>query len=256
MSVLFDLMVQVFCGSDVCCEVLDVVLCDGLLVVCNEVWKYILLCQLECCVFVVVLLQGLVLDVVLLDDILVLCLVFVNGCLDVVLSDVQVLLVGVQLQLLLVVLVFGEDVVCFFGCCYECSEEIFVCFNVVLVDEGVVLYVDEGVQVEVLLQLVFVSVVGEIDLVWYYCYLIELCVGVSFGVVEYCFSVGDFIYLDNIVLYVYVVCDVVFKYVCVQVGSVCQISFLCIDVVLVCDVQYYCVDLELGVVFSCYELNV
>lgn len=137
MSVLFDFFVSGFCGSDVCCVELDVVLQVGLLGLCIEVWKYILLCQLECCSFCLVLLVVVEVDFVLLVDVLLLCLVFVNGCFFVVLSELGDLLVGVQLQILFVVLVGGEDVLCFFGCCFECSDEIFVCFNVVFVDEGV-----------------------------------------------------------------------------------------------------------------------
>jgi Fe-S cluster assembly protein SufD len=150
----------------------------------------------------------------------------------------------------------GEDAVRFLGRRYERSEEIFARLNAALADEGVVLRVDEGVQVETPLQLVFASVAGDTDLAWHHRHLIELRAGASLGVVEHRFSVGDSAHLDNTVLHAHVARDAVLKHARVQAGSARQTSFLRTDAVLARDAQYHRVDLELGAALSRHELNV
>jgi Fe-S cluster assembly protein SufD len=162
----------------------------------------------------------------------------------------------VQLQPLSAALAAGEDAVRFLGRRYERSEEIFARLNAALADEGVVLRVDEGVQVEAPLQLVFASVAGDTDLAWHHRHLIELRAGASLGVVEHRFSVGDSAHLDNTVLHAHVARDAVLKHARVQAGSARQTSFLRTDAVLARDAQYHRVDLELGAALSRHELNV
>ena len=164
MSALLDSMAQAFCGSDARREVLDAALRDGLPAARNEAWKYTSLRQLERRAFAAAPLQGPALDAALLEDIPAPRPVFVNGRPDAALSDVQALPAGVQLQPLSAALAAGEDAVRFLGRRYERSEEIFARLNAALADEGVVLRVDEGVQVDVPLQLVFASVAGDTDL--------------------------------------------------------------------------------------------
>ncbi len=175
--------------------------------------------------------------------------------LDAALSDVQALPAGVQLQPLSAALAAGEDAVRFAGAATSAAR-IFARLNAALADEGVVLRVDEGVQVDVPLQLVFASVAGDTDLAWHHRHLIELRAGASLGVVEHRFSVGDSAHLDNTVLHAHVARDAVLKHARVQAGSARQTSFLRTDAVLARDAQYHRVDLELGAALSRHELNV
>ena len=256
MSALLDSMAQAFCGSDARREVLDTVLRDGLPAARSEAWKYTSLRQLERRAFAAAPLSPPALDVAVLDDIPAPRLVFVNGRLSDALSDTHGLPAGVQLEPLSSALAAGEDATRFLGRRYERSDEVFARLNAALADEGVVLRVDEGVQVEVPLQLVFASVAGETDLAWHHRHLIELRAGASLGVVEHRFSVGDSAHLDNTVLHAHVARDAVLKHARVQAGSARQTSFLRTDAVLARDAQYHRVDLELGAALSRHELNV
>ncbi|WP_312786427.1 SufB/SufD family protein [Stenotrophomonas indicatrix] len=256
MSALLDSMAQAFCGSDARREVLDSVLRDGLPGARSETWKYTSLRQLERRSFAAAPLAPALLDAAALEDIPAPRLVFVNGRLNDALSDVQGLPAGVQLETLSSALAAGEDAVRFLGRRYERSDEVFARLNAALADEGVVLRVDDGVQVEVPLQLVFASVAGDTDLAWHHRHLIELRAGASLGVVEHRFSVGDSAHLDNTVLHAHVARDAVLKHARVQAGSARQTSFLRTDAVLAKDAQYHRVDLELGAALSRHELNV
>lgn len=256
MSALLDSMAQAFCGSDARREVLDSVLRDGLPGARSETWKYTSLRQLERRSFAAAPLAPALLDAAALEDIPAPRLVFVNGRLNDALSDVQGLPAGVQLETLSSALAAGEDAVRFLGRRYDRSDDVFARLNAALADEGVVLRVDDGVQVEVPLQLVFASVAGDTDLAWHHRHLIELRAGASLGVVEHRFSVGDSAHLDNTVLHAHVARDAVLKHARVQAGSARQTSFLRTDAVLAKDAQYHRVDLELGAALSRHELNV
>jgi Fe-S cluster assembly protein SufD len=253
MSALLDSMAQAFCGSDARREVLDAALRDGLPAARNEAWKYTSLRQLERRAFAAAPLRpgagrraagrhpGAAPGVRQRPP----------GCRA---ERCAGLPSGVQP--LSAALAAGEDAVRFLGRRYERSEEIFARLNAALADEGVVLRVDEGVQVEAPLQLVFASVAGEADLAWHHRHLIELRAGASLGVVEHRFSVGDSAHLDNTVLHAHVARDGVLKHARVQAGSARQTSFLRTDAVLARDAQYHRVDLELGAALSRHELNV
>ena len=256
MSALLDSMAQAFCGSDARREVLDSVLRDGLPGARSETWKYTSLRQLERRSFAAAPLAPALLDATALEDIPAPRLVFVNGRLNDALSDVQGLPAGVQLETLSSALAAGEDAVRFLGRRYDRSDDVFARLNAALADEGVVLRVDDGVQVEVPLQLVFASVAGDTDLAWHHRHLIELRAGASLGVVEHRFSVGDSAHLDNTVLHAHVARDAVLKHARVQAGGARQTSFLRTDAVLAKDAQYHRVDLELGAALSRHELNV
>jgi Fe-S cluster assembly protein SufD len=256
MSALLDSMAQAFCGSDARREVLDSVLRDGLPGARSETWKYTSLRQLERRSFAAAPLAPALLDAAALEDIPAPRLVFVNGRLNDALSDVQGLPAGVQLETLSSALAAGEDAVRFLGRRYDRSDDVFARLNAALADEGVVLRVDDGVQVEVPLQLVFASVAGDTDLAWHHRHLIELRAGASLGVVEHRFSVGDSAHLDNTILHAHVARDAVLKHARVQAGSARQTSFLRTDAVLAKDAQYHRVDLELGAALSRHELNV
>lgn len=256
MSALLDSMAKAFCGSDARRDVLDAALRDGLPGPRTEAWKYTSLRQLERRSFAAAPLAPPALDAALLADIAAPRLVFVNGRLDATLSDTGNLPAGVQLQALSAVLAEGEDSARFLARRYERSDEIFARLNAALADEGVVVRVEEGVQVEVPLQLVFASVAGDGDLAWHHRHLLELRAGASLGVVEHRLHVGDAAHLDNTVVHVHVAREAVLKHARLQAGSARQTSFLRTDAVLARDAQYHRVDLELGAALSRHELNV
>lgn len=256
MSTLLNSLSAGFSGDAARRAVLDEALRDGLPGPRTEAWKYTSLRQLERRAFAAAPLSPPVLDVAVLEDIPAPRLVFVNGRLSDALSDTHGLPAGVQLEPLSSALAAGEDAARFLGRRYERSDEVFARLNAALADEGAVLRVDDGVQVEAPLQLVFASVAGDTDLAWHHRHLIELRAGASLGVVEHRFSVGDSAHLDNTVLHVHVARDAVLKHARVQAGSARQTSILRTDAVLARDAQYHRVDLELGAALSRHELNV
>lgn len=256
MSALLDSMAQAFGGGDARRDVLDAALRDGLPGPRNEAWKYTSLRQLERRAFAVAPQAPMALDPAVLADIPGPRLVFVNGRLHDGLSDTHGLPAGVQLEPLSAALAAGEDSARFLGRRYERSETIFAQLNAALADEGVVLRVDDGVQVQVPVQLVFVSVAGDADLAWHHRHLVELRAGASLGLVEHRLQVGDAAHLDNTVMHVHVAREAVLKHARVQAGSIRQSSFLRTDAVLARQAQYHRVDLELGAALCRHELNV
>ncbi len=256
MSALLDSLAATFSGSAARREVLDAALHDGLPGPRTEAWKYTSLRQLERRSFSAAPAVPPALDVALLNDIPAPRLVFVNGRLHDGLSDTHGLPVGVVLEPLSAALAAGEDSARFLARRYERSDEIFARLNGALADEGVVLRVNDGVQLDVPVQLVFASVAADTDLAWHHRTLIELRAGAQLGIVEHHLQVGDSAHLDNSVVHVHLAQDAVLKHARVQAGSARQTSFLRTDAVLARDAQYHRVDLELGAALSRHELNV
>ncbi|GAB3056892.1 Fe-S cluster assembly protein SufD [Stenotrophomonas tumulicola] len=256
MSALLDSLANAFCGSDARREVLDAALRDGLPGPRTEAWKYTSLRQLERRAFSPAPLVPSLLDATLLADIPAPRLVFVNGRLHDGLSDTHGLPPGVQLEALSAALAAGEDAARLLARRYDRADEVFARFNTALADEGVVLRVDQGVQVEVPVQLVFASVAGDADLAWHHRHLVELGAGASLGLVEHRLLVGEVAHLDNTVVQVQLADEAVLKHARVQSGSARQTSLLRTDAVLARDARYHRVDLELGAALSRHELNV
>lgn len=256
MSALLDSLANAFCGSDARREVLDAALRDGLPGPRTEAWKYTSLRQLERRAFSPAPLVPSLLDAALLADIPAPRLVFVNGRLHDGLSDTHGLPPGVQLEALSATLAAGEDAARLLARRYDRADEVFARFNTALADEGVVLRVDQGVQVDVPVQLVFASVAGDADLAWHHRHLVELGAGASLGLVEHRLLVGDVAHLDNTVVQVQLADEAVLKHARVQSGSARQTSLLRTDAVLARDARYHRVDLELGAALSRHELNV
>ncbi len=256
MSALLESLAAAFCGNDTRREVLDAALRDGLPGPRSEAWKYTSLRQLDRRRFEPAPLAPATLDPELLADIPAPRLVFINGRLDRALSDAGALPAGVTLQQLSTVLADAADGARFLERRYERNDEVFARLNTALADEGVVLRVAEGVQVDVPVQLVFASVATGSDLGWHHRHLIELRAGASLGVVEHRLALGDAAHLDNTVAHVHLAQGAVLRQARVQTGSARQTSFLRTDAVLARDAQYHRVDLELGAALSRHELNV
>ena len=256
MSALLDSLAAAFDGSDARRDVLDAALRDGLPGPRAEAWKYTSLRQLERRSFIAAPPASPALDAALLDDIPSPRLVFVNGRLHDGLSDTHALPAGVQLAPLSASLIVEGGSAPLLARHHERSDEIFARLNSALADEGVVLRVTEGTQVEVPVQLVFASVASGEDQAWHHRSLVELGAGASLGIVEHHLQAGDAAHLDNSVVNVHVAREAVLRHARVQAGGARQTSFLRTDAVLARDAQYHRVDLELGAALSRHELNV
>ncbi|WP_447592369.1 Fe-S cluster assembly protein SufD [Stenotrophomonas rhizophila] len=256
MSALLDSLASGFCGSDARRAELDAALQAGLPGPRTEAWKYTSLRQLERRSFSPAPLAATDVDAALLADIPSPRLVFVNGRPSQALSDVAALPAGIQLQTLSSALAAGDEALRFLGRRFERSDEVFARLNAALADEGVVVRVEDGAQVELPLQLVFISVAGETDLAWHHRHLIELRAGAALGVVEHHLHVGDAAHLGNILVHVHLAQDAVLSHARVQADSGRATTLLRTDAVLARNAQYRRIDLELGAALSRHELNV
>ncbi len=256
MSALLDSLASGFCGSDARRAELDAALQAGLPGPRTEAWKYTSLRQLERRSFSPAPLAATDVDAALLADIPSPRLVFVNGRPSQALSDVAALPAGIQLQTLSSALSAGDDALRFLGRRFERSDEVFARLNAALADEGVVVRVEDGAQVELPLQLVFISVAGETDLSWHHRHLIELRAGAALGVVEHHLHVGDAAHLGNTLVHVHLAQGAVLSHARVQADSGRATTLLRTDAVLARNAQYRRIDLELGAALSRHELNV
>lgn len=256
MSTLLDSLAAGFSGSDARRAELDAALQAGLPGPRSEAWKYTSLRQLERRSFQPAPLAVADIDPALLADIPSPRLVFVNGRPSTAHSDVAALPAGVQVQTLSSALAAGDDALRFLGRRFERSEEIFARLNAALADEGVLVRVDDGVQVETPLQLVFISTAGDADLAWHHRHLIELRSGAALGVVEHHLAVGDAAHLGNTLVHVHLAQQAVLSHARVQADGARATVLLRTDAVLARDAQYRRVDLELGAALSRHELNV
>ena len=256
MSALLDSLASGFCGSDARRAELDAALQAGLPGPRTEAWKYTSLRQLERRSFHPAPLATTDVDAALLADIPSPRLVFVNGRPSEALSDVAALPAGIQLQTLSSALAAGDEALRFLGRRFERGDEVFARLNAALADEGVVVRVDDGAQVELPLQLVFISVAGDTDLAWHHRHLIELRAGAALGVVEHHLHVGEAAHLGNTLVHVHLAQDAVLSHARVQADSGRATTLLRTDAVLARNAQYRRIDLELGAALSRHELNV
>ena len=260
MSVLLDSLASGFSGSDTRRAELDAALQAGLPGPRTEAWKYTSLRQLERRSFQPAPLTPPGVDAAvlasLIGDVPSPRLVFVNGRPSGALSEVGNVPDGVLLATLSSALAAGDEAARFLGRRFERADEVFARLNAALADEGVLLRVEEGVQVELPLQLVFISVAGETDLAWHHRHLIELRAGASLGVVEHHLHAGDAAHLGNTVVHVHLAQDAVLSHARVQADSARATTLLRTDAVLARNAQYRRIDLELGAALSRHELNV
>lgn len=161
MSALLESLARGFSGNDVRRAELDAALQTGLPGPRAEAWKYTSLRQLERRSFQTAPLVPTLVDASVLDDIASPRLVFVNGRPSDALSDLSTLPDGVQLETLSASLAASDDAQQLLGRRFEGSDEIFARLNAALADEGVLVRVQEGAQIDIPLQLVFISVAGE-----------------------------------------------------------------------------------------------
>lgn len=256
MSALLDSLARGFSGNDARRAELDAALQTGLPGPRTEAWKYTSLRQLERRSFRPAPLVPTLVDAAALDDIPSPRLVFVNGRPSDALSDLSSLPDGLQLDTLSASLAGGDDTQQLLGRRFDGSDDIFARLNAALADEGALVRVRAGVQIELPLHLVFFSVAGDHDLSWHYRHLIDLRAGAALQVVEHHLHVGDAAHLENSVMHVHLGQDAALSHARIQTNSTHATSLLRTDTVLARNARYQRVDLELGAGLSRHELNV
>ncbi|QBG99283.1 Fe-S cluster assembly protein SufD [Xanthomonas oryzae] len=256
MSALLDSLARGFSGDDTRRAELDAALQTGLPGPRAEAWKYTSLRQLERRSFQPAPLVPTLVDAAALDDIPSPRLVFVNGRPSEALSDLSTLPDGVQLDTLSASLAASDDAQQLLGRRFDGSDEVFARLNAALADEGMLVRVRDGAQIELPLHLVFVSMAGEHDLSWHHRHLIQLRAGAALQLVEHHLHVGDAAHLENSVMHVHLAQDAALSHARMQANSAHATSLLRTDAVLARNARYQRVDLELGAGLSRHELNV
>lgn len=256
MSALLDSLARGFSGDDTRRAELDAALQTGLPGPRAEAWKYTSLRQLERRSFQPAPLVPTLVDAAALEDIPSPRLVFVNGRPSEALSDLSTLPDGVQLDTLSASLAASDDAQQLLGRRFDGSDEVFARLNAALADEGMLVRVRDGAQIELPLHLVFVSMAGEHDLSWHHRHLIQLRAGAALQLVEHHLHVGDAAHLENSVMHVHLAQDAALSHARMQANSAHATSLLRTDAVLARNARYQRVDLELGAGLSRHELNV
>ena len=256
MSALLESLAESFDGDASRREVLDAVLREGLPGARSEAWKYTSLRPLERRRF---LRAGAVADVdpETIADIPSPRLVFVNGCFDARLSETADLAPGVRL-LPLSQVVRQEDARAanFLQRRFERRDEVFARLNAALADDGVVLRVDEAVDVRAPLHLVFIGAPAVADVVWHSRHLVELRRGARAAIVEHHRGAGSHAHLGNSLMHVHLGNAATLTHARIQDESPRATLLARTDAVLARDATYERVDLELGGSLSRHELNV
>lgn len=234
-------------------QALDMALQEGLPGPRSEAWKYTPLRALERRAFTAAPAEAAAVDPNLLVDIPAPRLVFVNGRHVPALSDMAALPAGVELHALSQAP--ADEALRFLGRRFERGDEVFAQLNGALADEGVLLRVNEGVQVETPLHLVFVGAATEADLAWHLRHLIELRAAASLSVVEHHLGQGEHKHLGNVLTHVHLSKDAKLSHARIQACASGAVSITRTDAVLARDANYQRIDLELGAALSRHELN-
>ena len=256
MSVLLDSLAAGFEGAPSRRAALDAALRDGLPHARSEAWKYTSLRALERRTFAPTSATSAV-DALLLRDIPAPRLVFVNGRFDPDHSDTSQLPAGVELRPLSQALA-GDDprATNFLERRFERADEVFARLNAALANDGALLRVEAGREVEVPLHLVFLGTPGDLDAAWHARHLVELRAGASLTLVEHHLASGAHAHLGNAVTHVHLAADSRLVHARVQDESARATLFSRTDAVLARNAHYQRIDLELGAALSRHELNV
>lgn len=256
MSALLESLAAGFAGSDTRRAELDAALATGLPAPRNEAFKYTSLKALERRSFAPAPAAATLADAALVADIPAPRLVVVNGRVDAAASDLSALGDGVSVQPLSRLLAGGEDAARWLARRYEKPEDVFARLNAALADEGVVVRVDDGINVAAPLHLVFVAQDGQAELAWHHRHLIELRAGSRLRVVEHHLQSGHARHLVNTVVHAHLAAGSRLEHARVQAQGDGLTSFLRTDAVLARDALYQRIDLELGAALSRHEFNV
>jgi Fe-S cluster assembly protein SufD len=257
MSALLDSLATGFHGDAARRETLDAALRDGLPGARNEAWKYTSLRALERRAFASVPSSDVEIDASVLADIPAPRLVFINGRFASRHSDIGGLPAGVELLPLSQLLLHADPRAAnFLQRRFEHNDEVFARLNAALADDGAVLRVEAGVQVENPIHFVFVGAPSEHDVAWHSRHLIELRADAGLTVVEHHRHAGAHAHLGNALTHVHVGSGSQLLHARVQDESPRATSLHRTDAVLARQAQYRRVDLELGGALSRHEFNV
>ena len=257
MSALLDSLAAGFVGDTKRRAALDAALRDGLPHARSEAWKYTSLRALERRAFApaVQIVAGI--DPGLLAGMPAPRLVFVNGRFDSRYSDTAGLPAGVELRSLSQALAGNEArEINFLERRFERTDEVFARLNAALANDGALLRVEAGVQVDAPLHFVFIGTPGETDAAWHARHLIELRAGASLTIIEHHLAGGEHAHLGNALTHVHLATDAGLTHARVQDESTRATLFTRTDAVLARNAQYRRIDLELGAALSRHELNV
>ncbi|MFL6593676.1 MAG: Fe-S cluster assembly protein SufD [Luteimonas sp.] len=255
MSALLESLAESFDGDAARREVLDSVLREGLPGARSEAWKYTSLRPLERRRF---LRADAVADFdeEAIADIPSPRLVFVNGRFHARLSDTMDLAPGVCLLPLSRDVRQDDAPAINLDRQFDRRDEVFARLNAALADDGVVLRVDEAVDVPAPLHLVFIGVPADDDIAWHSRHLVELRSRATATIVEHHRGAGSHAHLGNSLMRVQLGGATTLTHVRIQDESPRATLLARTDAVLAGDAAYERVDLELGGGLSRHELNV
>lgn len=257
MSALLDSLAAGFHGDVNQRAVLESAMRDGLPHARAEAWKYTSLRALERRSFVPATQTAITLDPALLAGVPAPRLVFVNGRFDAMQSDTAQLPDGVELVPLSQHLAAGDArVASLLERRFDQPGEVFARLNAALADDGAVLRVGDGVQVDMPLHLVFIGAPSDGDRAWHSRHLVELRRGAALTLVEHYIASADHANLGNTLTHVHVAADARLVHARVQDEAARATLFSRTDAVLARNACYRRIDLELGAALSRHELNV
>ena len=254
MAALLDSLAAHFDGDASRRAMLDDVLRDGLPHARSEAWKYTPLRMLERRSFAAP--EASSVDPALLSGIPAPRMVFVNGVLDAVLSDLSALPATATLQSLPQAIADPDPRAAnFLQRRYTRADEPFARLNAALAADGAVLRLAEDAALPAPLHLVFVGAPGP-DQAWHLRHFIELRRGAEATIVEHHIAAGEHAHLANSLSHVHVAAGARLQHVRVQADAERAHLFARTDAVLAREAVYQRVDLELGAALSRHELNV
>ncbi|MFP7722034.1 Fe-S cluster assembly protein SufD [Lysobacter sp. A3-1-A15] len=222
-----------------------------------EAWKYTPLRSLERRSFAAPSPTAPAFDAALLAGIPTPRMVFVNGRLDPVHSDLDGLPDGVSVQPLSAILRSSEPRDGnFLARRFERNDEVFARLNAALAEEGMVVRVETDTRAGAPLHLVVIGTTGDADLAWHLRHLVELREGASLTLVEHHLASDPHRHLGNALAHVHLARGATLAHARVQDESPGATLFTRTDAVLARDSEYRRLDLELGAALSRHELNV
>jgi Fe-S cluster assembly protein SufD len=257
MGALLDSLAAGFGGDAGRRAQLDAIVAEGLPGPRSEAWKYAPLRALERRSFEPAPIALATYDPALIAHIPAPRLVFANGRFDPAASDSRGLPDGVELLPLSQVLREGArrdgNVL---QQRFDGRDEVFARLNAALAVEGAVLRIDDGVSVELPVQLVFIGAPATRDVAWHARHLIALRANASASVVEHHLSAGAHAHLGNALTHVHLGHGAQLVHARVQDEAIGAIALARTDAVLAREARYTRLDLELGGGLSRHELNV
>jgi len=260
MSAFLQSLADSFNGSVQQRHLLDSVLQNGLPTTRDEAWKYTSLRALERRGFILSPRQPINIGHSVIEHIPAPRLVFINGRPALNLSDLSLLAEGMQVRTLSSVQKQASETLRFLKRRFNHSDEIFAQLNAALVDEGILIQLDDAVQPNATLHLVFISTPitteHKVDYFWNHRHLIELRRNANLTLVEHHFHLSGSAHFANTLAHIHLSKEAKLTHIRIQNDSPKATHFLRSDAVLAPKARYQRLDVELGAGLSRHELNV